>query len=81
MKVDAPYAASLFCPQCQQYHWFYLDEDIAAYVPAVEVLIPESLLHIRDRCSKVIDVRTLLVQYSSVTEYGVTELMLPWERL
>lgn len=81
MKVDAPDYASLFCPQCQRYHHFFLDETIAAYVPAVEMLIPESLLHIKDRCRTVIDIRTLLIQYSSVTEFGVTELMLPREQL
>ena len=81
MRVDAPDYASLFCPQCQRYHTFFLDDSIAAYVPAVETLIPESLLHIHDRCRKVIDIRTLLVHYSSVTEHGVTELMLPRERL
>ena len=81
MRVDAPSVAQLFCRDCQTYHYFYLDTDLAAYVPAVETLIPESLLHIKDRCRKIIDVRTLLVQYASVTEFGVTELVLPRERL
>ena len=76
MIVDAPDLINLYCDKCQLVHMFLLDEARADYGPAVEMLIPQSLLHTH-RCSKRITVASLIVIYSSQQVHGIHELMLP----
>ena len=75
ITVDAPPHANLYCSDCRLVHMFTLVNK--HYRSTVEQLIPESLLHLDNRCKKRISVLNLMTTFSSQKLYGVHEVILP----